>query len=370
MLIFKRDLEPILRKNLFKNKVIIIYGPRQAGKTTLSKKLLEEYKEDGQYFDCQLIEVRDSFEEGNPAKLKQLIGDKKIVVFDEAQTIQNIGTILKVFHDHYGGVQIIATGSSSFDLANKIIEPLTGRSLEYVLFPLSISEIKKAKQIDEAYLMNILKYGSYPEIIALDSIDEKESTLKNIATNYLYKDIFTLEQIKYPIIFEKLLKALAYQVGSIVSSDELARLVKTSPSTVNRYLKLLEQAFIIKIVRAFSNNPRLELSKAFKVYFMDNGVRNVLAGIHQDIIDREDKGGIFENFYFTEIMKKNTLITFPSDLMFWRTRQQLEIDFIEKMGTEIMATECKWGNEKVVFTKFLSLYPEAKVGVVRVQDFL
>ncbi len=370
MLIFKRDLEPTLKKNLFKNKVIIIYGPRQSGKTTLSKRLLEEFGDDGQYFDCQLIEVRDCFEEGNPQKLKDLIGNKKIVVFDEAQTIQNIGSILKVFHDHYSGIQVIATGSSSFDLANKIIEPLTGRSLEYILYPLSMSEIRKTKDIDKKYFMNILKYGSYPEVIALDSIDEKEAALKNIATNYLYKDIFTLEQIKYPIIFEKLLKALSYQVGSIVSADELSRLAKTSPATINRYLKLLEQAFIIKIVRAFSNNPRLELSKAFKVYFIDNGVRNVLAGIHQDVEVRDDKGAIFENFCFTEIIKKNTLITFPSDLMFWRTRQQIEIDFIEKMGSEIIATECKWGREDVIFTKFLSLYPKAVVKVIRVEDFL
>lgn len=370
MLIFQRDLEPQLRKNLFKNKLIILYGPRQAGKTTLSKKIVESYKEEGQYFDCQLVEVREAFEEGNPKKLKDFVGNKKIVVFDEAQTIQDIGTILKVFHDHYPKVQVIATGSSSFDLANKIIEPLTGRSIEYTLLPLSLSEIKKVTSVSEMDLMNIFKYGNYPEIVGLSTIEEKESALKNIATNYLYKDIFTLEQIRYPIVFEKLLKALAYQVGSIVSSDELAKMSGTSPTTINRYLRLLEQAFIIKIIRAFSNNPRVELSKAYKVYFIDTGVRNVLVGMNTELLEGNHKGQVFENFLFTEIFKKHTLVTFPPDLMFWRTRQKLEIDFIEKIGSEIIATECKWGNEKVVFTKFLELYPKAKVTTVRMTDFL
>lgn len=372
MLIFQRDLEPILRNNLFKNKVIIIYGPRQSGKTTLSKKLLSDYKDDALYLDCQLIEVRDVLEVGNPSKFKDFIKDKKIIVLDEAQTIENIGLILKSFHDHYGNedLQIIATGSSSFDLANKIVEPLTGRSIEYILYPLSFNEIKKTKHVDKKDLFNILKYGSYPEIIASESVEDKEIALKNIATNYLYKDIFTLEQIRYPLVFEKLLKALAYQVGSLVSLDELANLTKTSTSTVSRYLKLLEQAFVIKILRSFSNNPRIELSKSFKVYFIDNGVRNVLAGINQEIEDRVDKGFIFENFCFTEIIKKHSLVTFPPDLMFWRTRQKLEIDFIEKNGSNISATECKWGNEDVSFNKFLSMYPGSMVSVKRLNDLL
>ena len=370
MLIFQRDLEPILRKSLFKNKIIVIFGPRQSGKTTLSKKIVESFGKEGQYFDCQLIEVRSSFIVGEPSKLKSLIGDKKIVVFDEAQTIQNIGSVLKIFHDHYPEVQVIATGSSSFDLANKIIEPMTGRAIEYTLLPLSISEIRKTKHITKNDLMNILQYGTYPAIIASETEDDKKNALKNIATNYLYKDIFIFEQIRYPLVFEKLLKALALQIGSLVSIYELAQIAETSPQTINRYLKLLEQAFIVKIVRPFSRNPRTEIRKAFKVYFLDIGIRNVLVDINTPVSDRVDKGFIFENFYFCELLKKHSLEIFPPEILFWRTRTKFEVDFIEKDGLKIKATECKWSDEKVVFKNFLKEYPGSETGVMTVDILL
>jgi len=369
MIIFKRDIEPIIRKNLFKNKIIVILGPRQSGKTTLSKTIINDFGSDGEYFDCQTIEVRDAFIEGVPAKLKDLVGNKKIVVFDEAQTIQDIGRILKVFHDHYPETQIIATGSSSFDLSNKIVEPMTGRSIEYTLLPLSISEINKNIQITKDRLLEILQYGTYPEIVSAQNIDDKKNILKNITTNYLYKDIFMLEQIRHPVVFEKLLKALAYQIGSLVSVDELATTTQTSPATINRYMRLLEQSFIIKIVRAFSKNPRNEIKKAFKVYFYDTGIRNVLAGINENIETREDRGFIFENFYFCELLKIHSLEIFPPDIMFWRTRQKLEIDFIEKNGSSILATECKWSAQEVSFSQFLKKYPNSKTKVVSLENF-
>ncbi len=370
MIIFQRDLEPIIKANLFKNKIIVIFGPRQSGKTTLSKKLLKDFGHEGEYFDCQTIEVRDSFVEGDPQRLKELVGTKKIVVFDEAQTIQNIGTILKVFHDHYPEVQVVATGSSSFDLANKILEPMTGRSIEYTLLPLSMAEIKRALPVTREKLIEIMQYGSYPEIVGAEHLEDKKNALKNIATNYLYKDIFMFEQIRHPVVFEKLLKALAYQIGSLIAVDELAQTAQTSPATVNRYIRLLEQAFIIRIVRPFSNNPRTEIRKAFKIYFLDVGIRNVLAGINEPIENRVDKGFIFENFFFCELLKKHALEIFPPDIMFWRTRTKLEIDFIEKDGTNVHATECKWKVEKVSFKQFLKKYPTAQTEVVSVESFL
>lgn len=369
MIIFKRDLEPIIRKNLFKNRMIIIYGPRQSGKTTLVKTIIKDFGEEGEYFDCQLVEVRNAFVEGEPKKLKELVKDKKVVIFDEAQTIENIGRVLKVFHDHFPDTQIIATGSSSFDLANKIIEPMTGRTIEYTLFPLSIPEIKKVMPITNDRLLEIMRFGSYPAIVAASSLDDKQNNIKNITTNYLYKDIFMLEQIRHPVVFEKVLKALAYQVGGLVAIDELARTAKTSPATINRYLRLLEQSFIIKIVRPFSNNPRSEITKAFKIYFLDLGIRNILVGINEEIETRSDKGAIFENFYFCELLKKHSLEIFPPEIMFWRTRRKLEIDFIEKDGQLISAAECKWSPQEVKFSQFLKKYPQAKTKVVSTTDF-
>lgn len=370
MIIFKRNLEPIIKKNLFKGSIIVILGPRQTGKTTLSKTLIEDFKNEGAYFDCQLAEVREAFVVGRPQLLQNLISDKKIVVFDEAQTIQNIGTILKVHHDHFPNTQIIATGSSSFDLANKIIEPMTGRAIEYTLLPLSIPEIEKSLKITKEILDDIFLYGSYPAVIAKENTEDKLVTIKNISTNYLYKDVFIFEAIRNPKIFEDLLKLLAFQMGQIVSIAELATSVGVSRSVVQKYIRLLEQTFIIKVVHSFSNNPRSELKKAMKIYFIDTGVRNALVGIKGGVESRDDKGFIFENFYFCELLKKNSLEIFPAEIMFWRTRKQLEIDFIEKDGKNIAATECKWSPQEVVFTQFLKKYPGSKTKVVTPNNFI
>ena len=198
MVIFERNIEPKIKELLFKKRAILIFGPRQAGKTTLSKKLLEPYGEDGEYFNCEEAAVRKHFAVGEPNSLKELVGDKKIVVFDEAQTIQNIGAILKVFVDTYPDVQIIATGSSSFDLANKINEPLTGRSFEFILYPLSLDEFKRSLPAGDApnleNLLEFIRLGMYPAIVGESSIVVRENLLKNITTNYLYKDIYVLDR--------------------------------------------------------------------------------------------------------------------------------------------------------------------------------
>lgn len=372
MIIFERTIEVRIMESLFKDRMISILGPRQSGKTTLAKKILNKYGESDSYYDCQLADVRSHFVVGEPEQLLKLIKGKRMVVFDEAQTIQDIGTILKVFHDTYPGTQIIATGSSSFDLSNKINEPMTGRIFEFILFPLSLSEIKKAKQITLDDLYTYMLYGTYPAIVAEDSIDIKKTLLKNIATQYLYKDVFIFEAIRNPQIFESLLKLLAFQVGSLVSINELAIHLGISRSVIQRYLRLLEQAFIIKIIHSFSNNPRTELKKAFKVFFIDIGVRNALVDIEKALPDRTDRGFIFENYFMVERIKEgNNSHIFPPELMFWRTRQGLEIDIIEKSGVDIAAYECKWNkNEKPSFSIFLKSYPNAKTYVVNPDDLL
>lgn len=372
MLIFERTIESRIRESLFKGRMISILGPRQSGKTTLAKKILREHKELNSYYDCQLADVRKHFVLGEPDKLLPLTKNKKLVVFDEAQTIQDIGTILKVFHDTYSETQIIATGSSSFDLSNKINEPMTGRVFEFILLPLSLSEIKKSKKVTINDLYEYMLYGSYPAVVAADSVDLKKTLLKNIATQYLYKDVFVFEAIRNPQIFEGLVKLLALQIGSLVSISELSIHLGVSRSVIQRYIRLLEQSFIIKVIHSFSNNPRTELKKAFKVFFLDTGVRNALVDIEKPLPKREDKGFIFENYFMSERIKEgNNLDIFPPEIMFWRTRKGLEIDVIEKKGIDIVAYECKWNPaEESPFSTFLKLYPNTKTEIVHPNDLL
>lgn len=375
MLIFKRNIEEKIIKSLHKKNIIIIYGPRQAGKTTLCKKILKENKIKDGYFNCEENSVRQKFVVGEPDILRDFIKNKKIVVFDEAQTIENIGSILKVYYDKYGHIspQIIATGSSSFDLANKIIEPLTGRADEFTLLPLSIDEISNSLKLDKEDICNLLNYGLYPAVVAAKSKDEKMQEIKNISTNYLYKDIFTFESIKSPRVLEDLLKLLAYQIGQIVNISELAKSVGISRVLVEKYITLLEQAFIIKKVRSYARNNRNELKKSYKIFFIDIGIRNSLVDIKTNLEEKKDKGSIFENFVYTEILKKQQTKIFPNEIFFWRTKQGLEIDFIEKDGNDLYAYECKFsGDDRYVFTKFLKEYKnEVKsVKVLKVDDFI
>ena len=375
MIIFERNLEKKIEPLLFKKRAILIFGPRQVGKTTLARKLLAKYSDMNSgadsYFNCDETVVRNYFKLGEPHLLKELVGDRKIVVFDEAQTIQNIGKILKVFIDTYPNVQIITTGSSSFDLANKINEPLTGRSFEFTLYPLSLQEIKAAKQVDMQELREILRMGAYPAIVGEEIPVAREDLLKNITTNYLYKDIFVFEAIKNPQIFEDLIKALAYQIGNEVSIAELADSLKTSRANIDKYLRLLEQSYIIKKVRSFSRNGRNELKKAFKVYFIDTGIRNaVLGDIVMPLENRKDKGMLFENFFFLELLKNNSEKVFSPQIFFWRTRDQKEVDFVEVEGERVNAYECKWLESNVSFANFLKLYPQATTKVVTPANLL
>jgi hypothetical protein len=372
MLIFKRKIEDRIKQNLFNGRAILIFGPRQSGKTTLSKKILSEFGEDSRYFNCELASVRKYFEMGRPELLRELVGNKKIVVLDEAQTIENIGKILKVYLDTYPGSQIIATGSSSFDLANKINEPLTGRSHEFTLYPISISEIKNSGiSIKKEDLLDMMRLGMYPAVVSEKDTVKKEDILKNLATNYLYKDIYTFESIKNPTIFENLIKSLSFQIGSLVSVNELSKELGISRPTVNKYIKLLEQSYIIKVIRPFSRNQRNEIKKAFKVYFIDIGVRNAVIDDISSVHNRADKGAIFENFFVMEKLKDNSAESFPPNLMFWRNKFGAEIDLIEYKNSKVNAFECKWNlNNTADFNKFLKHYPDAKVETISPEYFL
>lgn len=371
MKIIKRDLETNITRTLFKGKLVVVLGPRQSGKTTLTKQIVDSYGNEGAYYDCQLADVRNHFILGKPEELLPLTNKKKIVVFDEAQTIQDIGSILKAYHDTYPQVQIIATGSSSFDLSNKIKEPMTGRAYEFLLLPLSMHEIHNAyPHLDTPELMQLMQYGCYPSVVLAETIEQKLFAIKNIASNYLYRDIFVFESIRSPRVFEDLLKMLALQIGSMISIHELAQALGVTRATVNRYLVLLEQSFIVKRIFSFSNNPHNEIKKGFKVFFLDVGVRNALVDIMTPMEKRNDKGGIFENFFVSDRIKIGTHEIFPPEIMFWRSRYGAEIDVIEKQGGIIRAYECKWKDHAKVPPAFLKAYPQASFSSINPQKML
>ncbi len=368
MYIFKRKIEDKILKSLKKQGLVILLGPRQSGKTTLVKKIVKDLN--GEYFLCERADVRKYFVEGEPEKLKELVGDNKLVIFDEAQTIVNIGKILKLFYDTYPKIKVIATGSSSFELSNKIKEPMTGRATEFTLLPLSLSEIRLKQKVTKTTLSNLLLFGCYPAVVNAKTREDKMQELYKIATNYLYKDVFSFEEVRNPKVFEDLLIHLAWSVGSTISTNKLANELGIAKDTVERYIRLLEQAFVIKRVYSFSRNYANELKKSYKIYFYDMGIRNTLVDLGDKIEDREDKGALLEGMFFAELLKKNSLQTVPAKINFWRTRNGVEIDFIESSGVKINAYEIKWAEQNVSFSLFHKHYPQATTVVITFDKML
>lgn len=366
MLLFDREIEGKIRERLFRGRAILLFGPRQVGKTTLARKILTSEGNSDGYFNCELAGVRRNLVPGKPELLSELVGDKRLIVLDEAQTVPDIGRILKTFVDTYPAVQIIATGSSSFDLANKINEPLTGRAFEFTLFPLSSQEISTAYgAMTREMLYETLRFGSYPAIVAEPDRTIKRELLVTLATNYLFKDVFMLESIRNPRVFEDLLRLLALQIGSLVSFNELSQTLGVTRATVERYLRLLEQSFVIHVVRSFSNNPRTEMKRGFKVFFLDNGIRNaILDKIDPTIPDREDTGNLWENFIVSDRLRAQAYGD-GGQVMFWRNRQQQEIDIVESSGGALHAMECKWKDQTIrIPAQFAKSYPQTTFDVM------
>ena len=367
----KRYLEDIVEEWLFRGKVITVYGARQVGKTTLVKEILKKHGDMSGYLNCELLSVKSAFETLSPEMIKSYIGEKKIIVMDEAQTLNDVGKILKVFHDSYPEVQIIATGSSSFDLANRTKEYLTGRGLEFILYPLSFSELidsngmGKVREKINFYLL----YGMYPEII-LSSDNEARLLLDNLAGKYLYKDILEFENIKKPRKLLKMLQMLAYQIGNEVSRHEIATSVGVSRDTVERYLDILEKAFVIFRVKAFSGNPRKEIHKKEKVYFYDVGVRNSLISRFDAPDMRDDIGGIWENMCIVERKKYLQEQKMICEQYFWRSHTKKEVDYIEKRDKEIRGYEFKINaGKKKIPREFLETYKGSKVEIIDKNNF-
>jgi predicted AAA+ superfamily ATPase len=348
MKLFQRKLETIIENNLFKKRIIVIYGPRQVGKTTLVRKIQSKFAQSSYYFSADDTATVEQFSNKNTLELLALVKNYKLIVIDEAQRIVNIGLVLKQIHDSLPDLQIIATGSSSFDLANKINEPLTGRKRTFLMFPLSIQELLDSdynKLEIQANLSSILELGLYPQIFSQNKI-EAQKDLQELTSSYLFKDIFNFEIIKNPDLLSNLLKALALQVGSEVSYQELAILLKVDQTTVQRYVNLLEQAFIIFKLPAFSRNKRNEISKSRKFYFYDTGIRNAIINNFNPMSLRSDTEAIWENFCILEKMKNNQYEGKFVNTYFWRNYNQQEIDYIEEKDDLLDCFEFKYSENK------------------------
>lgn len=344
---YQREILPAVTRWLDKKEVIIIYGARQVGKTTLLEHILKA-NPSSQIISCDRPAIEEILEEMNMGQVKLLFGDNKIIALDEAQNIKNIGRLLKIIYDDSSlKYKIIATGSSSFDLANKISEPLTGRNITFKLFPLSIGEIQSKKSwlwILEN-LEQLMTFGCYPEIIDL-ALDEKIAKLEQLASDYLFKDVLTHENIKNPGILRKLLKALALQIGQIVSINELSNLVGLSAPTVIKYLDLLEKTFVIFSLSTYSSNLRNEIKKSNKYYFWDLGIRNTIILNYSPLSNRQDVGSLWENFCIVEKIKFNSNHQKYRSTYYWRTYDGAEIDLIEIENETISAFEFKWNPKK------------------------
>lgn len=348
----RRDIEANIENWLFKGKIIILYGARQVGKTTLVKNFIKKHGTDKSYIDCENLSAQNALKKHDAKFLRSFLGEGKFFVLDEAQRVENIGVSLKLLVDTYPELQLIATGSSSFDLSNKIIEPLTGRAITMTLYPLSINEIIKNVGVSsiDFQINKCLRFGGYPGIF---NSDEKSAVtlLNNIASNYLYKDILIFESLRKSDLIVQLMQLLAFQIGNEVSLSELATKLQTSKQTISRYIDLLEKAFVIFHLRPLSRNLRNEIGKKNKIYFYDLGIRNALIGNFNDINMRNDLGALWENFCVVErkkYLERNELFR---NIYFWRNHLGQEIDYVEEYSERFDAYEFKWSERSAKFPK-------------------
>jgi predicted AAA+ superfamily ATPase len=353
------------------NKAIIIFGPRQVGKSTLLKMSKDNFQTPILSWNGDDADTRAMLSNATSTRLGLLIGDAKTVIIDEAQRVENIGLCIKIIVDNFPEVKVLATGSSAFELANIIKEPLTGRKWEYYLFPFSFAEMMAHHGFleEKRLITQRLVFGYYPDVVTHPT--DAEEILKLIADSYLYKDIFALGNLRKPDQIHKLLQAIAFQVGNEVSYNELGSITGLDKETVERYITLMEQSFILFRVGSFSQNLRNELKRSKKIYFVDNGIRNSLIGNYLPVEKRADVGALWENFLMSERLKRNMLLGNNDPGYFWRTHAQQEIDYLENNLGAIEAWEFKWNPKaKVRIPKtFREGYPEAKIHVINPDNF-
>ena len=371
----KRCIKKQIDSCLHKGKAVIIVGPRQVGKTTLLKMLTVDTDRKVLIWNCDEPDIRKRLNEPTSTELGAETANADLILIDEAQRVKNIGITLKLLIDNYPEKQVVVTGSSAIELSNSINEPLTGRKYEYVMFPFSSEELicEFGATEERRMLERRLIYGSYPEVV--NHPGEERETLIDLANSYLYKDIFSFQDVRKPEIVEQLLQALALQVGSEVSFNELGRLLGLTSITVQRYIDLLEKSYVLFHLRSFSRNVRSELKKSRKIYFYDNGVRNAILGDYKPLDLRTDTGALWENFVISERIKHNSYNTFYGKNFFWRTQQQQEIDYIEDFDGVLHTYEFKWSTTKLprLTETFAKNYPDHTFAIVtpdNYQDFV
>ena len=367
-----RTLQKPIEKSLFKGKVIVIYGARRVGKTTLVKQIIAE-RTDSKYINCELAQNQDALETTNTDLLISYLGRKtKIAVLDEAQHIRNIGLVLKVLADTFTELQLIVTGSSGFDLINKIAAPLTGRSRLFHLYPLSFEEALQVKDLLslKSSPEPILRFGLYPEVFNKPE-EEAIEELNNLSVNYLYKDLLIFENLRRSDLIRNLVKAVALQLGNEVSLNNLSNMLGENIHTIKKYIELLEKTFVIFRLSSFSKNLRNEINKGMKIYFYDPGIRNAIIRNFNPMDLRTDAGGLWENFFILERMKYHNNHRKIVNYYFWRTYQKDEIDLIEESEGKLTAFECKYNaRKKVVFpASFNKSYPGSDQVLINTDTF-
>jgi predicted AAA+ superfamily ATPase len=339
----QRKLQNVIEKYLFKGKAIIITGARQVGKTTLVQELAKSTKKSWLYWNCDEPDIEQYLDRPSSDELKHRIGETELLIIDEAQRIKNIGLTLKLITDNIKRLQVIVTGSSALGLHDSVHEPLTGRKLEFQLHPFSFAELAEdsTETVENRLLEQRLLYGMYPEIVTTTL--DKSRLLNELAGDYLYKDILSLDSVRKPSIIPKLLQALALQITGEVSLTELGETAGCDRNTVIRYIDLLEKTFVIFALPALARNQRNEIKKSRKIYFWDNGIRNALINQFNPLELRDDIGKLWENFMVSEIIKRDQYEDKTASYYFWRNHQQQEIDLIREKNTIFDAYEFKWG---------------------------
>ena len=370
--LLRRKLQQVIENRMFKGKAIILVGARQVGKSTLFRQILSD-KTDFLTLSCDDPEVREMLQGINQGELQRVVGNHRIVMVDEAQRVSGIGLAMKLIADNMPEVQLLITGSSSLMLQGSLNEPLTGRKFEYHLYPFSTQELVENKGLlrTKSMLESRLIFGSYPDII--NNIGDTREILMILSGSYMYQDLLSMEGVRKPVLIEKLLVALALQVGSEVSYNELAQTVGSDAKTVEKYIDLLEKCYVLFRLPALSRNLRSELKRGKKIYFYDNGIRNALIQNLNPLAMRSDLGALWENFVISEIIKYNHYNGRYANYYFWRTTSQREIDFIEERDGQLHLYEMKWNPKKSkakVPTEFSKAYGEMPFMVVTPGNYL